>query len=32
MGAAYRIEDGLFAEAHFCWNGEDALEAAGLSE
>jgi ketosteroid isomerase-like protein len=32
MAAAYRIEDGAFAEAHFRWNREDALEAAGLSE
>ncbi|MGI9019831.1 MAG: nuclear transport factor 2 family protein [Solirubrobacterales bacterium] len=32
VAAAYRIEDRAFAEAHFRWNREDALEAAGLSE
>ena len=32
MAAAYRIEGSEFAEAHFRWNHEDALEAAGLSE
>lgn len=33
MAAAYRIgDDGAFTEAHFRWNRDDALEAAGLSE
>jgi ketosteroid isomerase-like protein len=32
MAAAYRIEDGAFAEAHFRWNHADALKAAGLAE
>ncbi len=32
MAAAYRIEDRAFAEAHFRWNRDEALEAAGLSE
>jgi ketosteroid isomerase-like protein len=32
MAAAYRVDNGEFAEAHFRWNRQQALEAAGLSE
>ncbi len=32
LAAAYRVRDGLLAEAHFRWDRGTALEAAGLSE
>jgi hypothetical protein len=32
MTVAFRIWDGRFAEAHYRWTREQALEAAGLSE
>jgi ketosteroid isomerase-like protein len=32
MSVANRVQNGKFVEAHFRWNREEALEAAGLSE
>ena len=29
---AFKLSDGLCVEAHYLWNREEALEAAGLSE
>jgi hypothetical protein len=30
--SAYRISDGRIIEIRFCWNGQEALEAAGLTD
>ena len=32
LAAAFRVQDGSIMDGHFCWNREEALEAAGLSE
>jgi hypothetical protein len=32
MSAAFKVEDGRFREAHYRWERQEALEAAGLSE